>query len=164
MNKLNLRYKKTKRNFIRYILFLLIFFQIISAIPAGFLLIYDPSGSKLGYSLEQLNLSPFPNFLIPGLFLFTVLGLFPIIIFYGLIKKPTFKLAEKINLYKNYHWSWTFSYYLGMLLILWINIQLYFIREFSILHFIYSLLGVLIIFITFLPVTKKEYKKRHNKK
>ncbi|UCC21957.1 MAG: hypothetical protein JSW23_09125, partial [Planctomycetota bacterium] len=79
-------------------------------------------------------------------------------IFYGLLKKPKFRLAEMINMYKNYHWSLTFSYYLGIVLVLWISIQVYFLRETSILHLVYSVLGVLIIVLANLPATKKCYR------
>ncbi len=47
----------------------------IGAIPAGVGLIADPSGVSMGMSLDWLAGSPFPNFLIPGLFLFAVNGL-----------------------------------------------------------------------------------------
>ena len=146
-----------KRSVASYLLIFLIFIQIISAVPAGWILITDPSGINLGLPIEMLQYSPFPDFLIPGLFLFIVLGIFPTIIVYGLIKKPEFKLINKINLYKKYHWSWTFSYYLGLLLVLWINMELLFIREYSFLQVIISVLGVAIIFITHLPRTKRDY-------
>lgn len=136
----------------------LVFFQMISAIPAGWALISDPSGRKLGFPLEMLEHSPFTNFLIPGLFLLVVLGIFPIIVFYGLITKNELRWTQKMNLYKNYHWSWAFSYYLGLLLILWINMELMFIKEFSMLQVAYSILGVLIVILTHLPSTKKDYK------
>jgi hypothetical protein len=138
---------------------MLVFIQMISALPAGLSLITDPYGTNLGLPIELLQPTPFHDFLIPGLFLFIFLGLFPALIFYGLIKKPIFKSLENFNLYKDYHWSWTFSYYLGLILILWINMQLYFIREFSILHFVYSILGILIILIAHLPSTKRDFKK-----
>jgi len=105
-----------------------------------------------------LEHSPFPDFLIPGLFLFIFLGLFPALVFYGLIKRPIFRTLEKLNMFKDYHWSWTYAYYLGVLLILWINMELFFVKEFDMLHFVYSLLGVLIVFITHLPSTKRDYR------
>ena len=136
----------------------LVFFQSISAIAGGWGLVSEPSGSNLGFTVSMLKHSPFPDFLIPGLFLLIVLGIGPAIIFYGLIKKPKLRLAEMINMYKDYHWSWTFSYYLGIVLVLWIDIQVFFLRELSILHFIYSVLGVLIVVVTHLPTTKKCYR------
>ena len=146
-----------KRPATSYLLIFLVLIQIISAVPAGWMLIADPSGTNLGLPVEMLQYSPFPDFLIPGLFLFIVLGIFPIVIVYGLIKKTEFKLANKINLYQKYHWSWTFSYYLGLLLILWINMELLFIKDYSFLQVIFSMLGVIIIVITHLPVTKRYY-------
>ena len=132
----------------------LIAFQVISAVPAGWALISKPSGSKLGLPKILLNQSPFENFMIPGLFLFFILGLVPLIILYGLITKKEFKCFQKINIHKDHHWSWAFSYYFGLVLIVWINMQLYFRIEFDLFHLIYSILGLFIIFISHLPVTK----------
>ena len=147
-----------KRSVSSYLLIILVFIQMISALPAGWSLVTDPSGVGLGIPLDMLQQTPFSNFMWPGLFLFIFLGLFPALIFYGMVKRPLFKALEKLNLYKDYHWSWTFSYYLGVILILWINMQLFFIREFFILQFVYSMLGILIIFITHLPSTKRDFK------
>lgn len=118
-----------KRSASTYLLMVLVCFQIISAVPAGFMLMADPTGNKLGTPLSMLDGTPFTDFLIPGLFLFLMLGMFPILILYGLIKKSTFKMANKLNLYKGQHWSWTFTYYLGLLLVLWINMQLFMIKS-----------------------------------
>jgi hypothetical protein len=148
-----------KRAISSYLLIVLTIFQVISAVPAGVLLIIDPSGKKLGLPIELIESTPFPDFLIPGLFLFIVLGVFPIIIAYGLIRKNDFKLLEKINIYKKYHWSWACAYYLGLLLILWINIELYFIQDFGMLHFAFTMIGVLIIILAHLPATKRDYLK-----
>ncbi len=146
-----------KRSITTYVLMFLILFQVISAVPSGLLMIIDPSGEKLGLPIKLLQDTPFPDFLIPALFLFLVLGVFPGIVLYGLIKKKHFSTAEKLNLYKNHHWAWTFSYYVGLLLIMWINMQLFFIKSFDIAHFVYSMLGVAIIMITHLPSTKRDY-------
>ena len=136
----------------------LVCFQIISAVPAGFMLVSDPTGSKLGTPSNMLDGTPFTDFLIPGLFLFLVLGVFSILILYGLIKKSTLRAASKLNPYQDQHWSWTFAYYLGLLLVLWINMQLFFIKSWDILHFVYSMLGVLIIVVTHMPSVKRYYK------
>tara|TARA_R110002096_G_scaffold323145_1_gene517271 strand:- start:1792 stop:2247 length:456 start_codon:yes stop_codon:yes gene_type:complete len=141
-----------------YILMFLIAFQVISAVPAGWILVSDPSGEKLGLPRILLNQSPFDNFLIPGLFLFFILGLVPLLILYGLITKKGLKFFQKINIYKNYHWSWTLSYYFGLVLIVWINMQLYFRIEFDLLHLTYSMLGIFIVFITHLPATKDYFR------
>jgi len=150
---------KDRTTWSSYLLIILVFIQMMSALPAGWSLITDPSGNGIGLPLKLLQHSPFSNFLIPGLFLFIFLGIFPAIIFYGLIKKTSFFILEKTNFYKEYHWSWTLSFFLGLLIIIWINMEQLFLKEFSILHFVYSMLGVLIIFTTHLPSTKRNYKK-----
>ena len=149
---------KNGRAISTYILMFLLLFQAVSAIPSGLLMVFDPSGKTLGVPIEMLQESPFNNFLIPALFLLIILGIFPAIIVFALIKKTKSLLAEKINLHKNYHWSWTFSYYVGLLLVLWINMQQFFIKSYSVLHFVYSMLGVVIIFIAHLPATRNDYK------
>lgn len=148
-----------KKSFPTYLLLVLIGIQIVNAVPAGFLMIIEPSGAKLGIPMEVLKPSPFPDFLIPGLFLFVFLGLFPIYIFYGLVRKPNLKLPEKFNLDREYHWALTYAYYLGLLLVLWINMQLLFIKSYSFLQVIISVLGVFIIILTQWPTTRKEYSK-----
>ena len=149
-----------KKSISSYLLIGLVFFLAIGAIWGGLSLVLDLSGVDIGFPpamLEQLEQSPFSNFLVPGLFLFLFLGIFPMIATYGLITKRELKWAKKMNPYKNRHWSWTFSYYIGLLLILWINMQLLFGIEFGILHFVYTLLGVLIVFVAHLSSTKKIY-------
>ena len=146
-----------KRPWTSYMMIALIILQIISAVPAGTILLLDSSGAGLGMSTEMIDTSPFGSFLIPGLFLFFALGIFPLIIVYGLIRKTKSKFFQWLNLYKENHWSWTFSYYLGILLILWINMELVFIKEYSFLQVVYSILGVIIIILTHLPITRRFY-------
>ena len=146
-----------KRSISSNLLILLIFFQAISAIPSGLSLLSDPTGKGIGLPLDVLDNTPFKNFLIPGLFLFVVLGLLPLTTLYGLLSRNKLKWAEKINWDKKFHWSYTFSYYIGFLLILWINMQLYFGITFNKLHFSYTILGILIITLSQLPGTKRDY-------
>ncbi|MFC1697804.1 hypothetical protein ACFL1H_05700 [Nanoarchaeota archaeon] len=148
-----------KKSFSSKILIFLLFFQSISAIGGGLGLITGPSGSNLGFNVDMLN-GIFPSFLIPGLFLLIVLGIIPFIVFLGLILKFNNNVFDKFKLYKKYHWSWNYSYYLGIILIMWINIQLLIIVESSIVHFIYSVTGVLIVILANMSSTKKDYKNK----
>ncbi len=49
-------------------------FIAIGAVGGGLILILDPSGQDMGFSIDLLSNSPFTNYLIPGLFLFAVNG------------------------------------------------------------------------------------------
>jgi hypothetical protein len=128
-----------------YLLIILIFFQAISALGGGFGLLSDVSGSSMGFSVEMLKHSPFTNFLIPGLFLFIVLGILPAIIGVGLIKKKL--------------WSLKASFYLGIILVLWIILEIIFIREFAMLQLVYFLLGIMITILSRLKVISSNFKK-----
>jgi len=46
----------------------------VSAIGAGILFVIDPSGARLGMSTDLLEGGPFPDYLVPGLFLAIVIG------------------------------------------------------------------------------------------
>ena len=50
----------------------LLLFVGIGAVAGGLGVILDPSGESLGVSVDLLINSPFKNFLIPGIVLFTV--------------------------------------------------------------------------------------------
>lgn len=147
-----------KKSFIRYLLYFFISLLIINAVPAGVMFIIDPSGAVIGLSTDTLQNSPFSNYLIPGLFLLLVMGLMPIVILYGLVNKSKQVWAERLNLYKEMHWSWTFSFYLGLVLIIWINFQLLMMKEYTFLQVVISLLGVGIIIVTHLPNIKNYYR------
>lgn len=113
---------KTKST--RNVLLFLLAFLAIGAIYGGEPSIISPSGELLGMPLSILGNSPFKNFIVPGIILFLVLGLVPIILMVALIKKPEYKFAERINFYKDMHWSWTFSIYVAFALIIWIQIEI----------------------------------------
>ncbi len=131
----------------------------IGGLVGGVLLIVNPSGSLLSLPLSFLENSPFRNYLVPGMLLFILLGLFPLVVFYGLLKMPKWNWMKIFNPYKNRHWSWTFSFYTGLILILWIDFQIALIGYNHIIQFIYALYGVLILVFTMLPPVRKYYKK-----
>lgn len=47
----------------------------IGAVPVGFMFIVDPTGASLGFPLEWLADTPFKNYLVPGIFLFSANGI-----------------------------------------------------------------------------------------
>ena len=66
---------KTTLNISQKLAISLTLFTGLNALIAGFLFIIDPSGDKLGLSVAYLQSSPFTSYLIPGLTLFTVIGI-----------------------------------------------------------------------------------------
>ena len=141
------------------LLIFLMFFQAISGLAGGFGLTFSPNGKSIQIPLSMLENTPFNNFLIPGLFLLIFLGVFPTLLGYMMLKEPNWDWANKFNVYKKYHYLWTYSLYLGLMLILWINIQMYMVGGGNILQFIYGMLGTLIIIIALSPQVMNYYEK-----
>lgn len=95
-------------------------FVALGAIPAGFLYLLDTSGALMGASPAMLANSPFSTFLIPGLFLFTVNGL-------G-------NAAAAVLSFKRKNPAALAGLFLGIVLCLWIVIQVYMIGFISFLQ------------------------------
>ena len=65
---------QTKRSPVYLLLLFLLFFQGISATPAGLMLVSDPTGETMQMPVTWLEGTIFPNDLIPGLILTIVLA------------------------------------------------------------------------------------------
>ena len=146
-----------KKPYLIYLLIFLVFFQALSGLGGGIALVFSPSGKTIEMPLSMIENTPFANFLIPGLFLLLILGLFPTLLGYAMIKEPNWNWANKLNVYKKYHFLWAYSTYLGLILIFWINIQIFMIGGGHILQFIYGILGVLIVIVTLSPQVMNYY-------
>ncbi|MCD4692399.1 MAG: hypothetical protein K8R79_05765 [Calditrichales bacterium] len=100
----------------------------IGAMGGGFMLVKDPSGSALGVPLSLLEGSPFPNFLIPGIFLLAVNGV-------GSMIGAGLSFTRR-------RYAQEIAIVLGAILVAWILIQVVIIKSFSWLHILYFILGV----------------------
>ena len=122
-----------------YILMALIFFQGISGVFGGGALILDSSGAILQMPLSMLEGSPFETFFVPGIILFLVLGIFPLIIFSGLWKRES--------------WAWSGALIVSIALIIWISVEIALVGYHSEppLQLVYGLMGVALLLLTLMP-------------
>lgn len=97
-------------------------FVAVMAVPAGLSLILEPDGSGIGLPTEILQTSPFRDYLIPGLFLFVFNGIFQVI---GAV--ASFRKSKHTGM---------LGLGLGIILLLWIVIQVYFT---GLVHFLQPL-------------------------
>lgn len=156
--------KEVKENALNYrivrnIFLFVLGFLALGAIGGGMVLMVSPGGEWIGIPLTELRNSPFNSFLIPGLILFSVLGIFPLMLIFALLRKPESRLADSINIFNDMHWSWTFSIYVAFTLIGWIQIQMVFLQSVHWLHTFYMFYAVAIIGIALLPPMRNLYKK-----
>ncbi|MCK4664142.1 MAG: hypothetical protein KAT68_14840 [Bacteroidales bacterium] len=148
---------KTRRPFALNVLLCLLLFLSLGALFGGGVLTLDPSGELLQMPIIILKNSPFNNFLIPGLILFTVLGVIPALVFYSLLKRPQWTWVNVLNVYRDMYWAWTFTLYVGFALIIWISVQTLMINSVHFVHTGYVLLGISIVFIALLPPVRQHY-------
>ncbi len=139
-----------------YLLILLLAVQSLGGVFGGISLIASPSGATMQMPLSMLAGSPFSDFLIPGLILLLILGVFPGILVYALIRRPGWRWFGIFNIYRGIHWSWTYSLYLGIMLVIWILVEIVWI-EYDLLQTIYGLIGVAIIILTLLPANMRYF-------
>ena len=100
----------------------------LGAIGGGLLLVIDPSGSKLGLPSGLLEGTLFPNYLIPGIFLFMVNGI-------GSLIGAVFSFTKR-------RYTQEIAISLGAILVSWIVIQVIIIRSIGWLHGLYFILGI----------------------
>lgn len=145
-------------SFYKTLLIFLLVFLAAGAFYGGLSLVIRPDGSILRMPVEMLSGSPFKSFLIPGIILLLTFGVFPVFTIYGLLIKPENKFLNHFNLLSDYHFAWTFSVYIGIGQVIWIDIQTLILNEVGLLHIVYSGLGLLIICIALLPGVRNQYK------
>ena len=116
----------------------------------------EPNGSLLGMKPDWLIHTPFANYFIPGLLLFLLNGIFPLLIIFGLIFKPDWKIYDQFNIYKDKHGAWTYSLISGIIVLIWIIMQQLMTAYFW-LQPIIAAIGILIIIITMTLAVIKYY-------
>ncbi len=143
----------------RTLLLILLVFLGLGALFGGGMLILSPSGELMGMPLSMLDHSPFHSFLLPGIILFSVLGLAPVGIAIALVRRPASWLAERLNLYKDMYWGWTFCIYIAFALISWIQVQMIFLQAVHWLHTFYMFFSLAILLVALWPQVRDSYKK-----
>ena len=140
----------TPRSFTVWALILLQFLLGLGALAGGGVLITAPDGSILHMPFSALHDSPFTSFLIPGIILFTFVGLFPLAVAYSLWKRPNWRWPNTLNPFKGMHWSWAASLATGVIDIIWITVEVQFMSVAGI-HIFYWAWGLVLILLTLLP-------------
>jgi len=109
-------------------LFVLHIFVGIGALFGGSAAIIYPK-APLGMPLDPLKNTPFDDYLIPGIILFTVIGLG------NIISAFTLRAKSKFQGYISSVFSWA--------LVIWIVVQCVMLRAVAFLHVLYFIVGLL---------------------
>jgi hypothetical protein len=140
-----------------WILMVLLAFIGVGALISGAMLFVAPDGHLMQWTTSQLAGTPFSNYVIPGLVLFTFVGVFPLFAAYGLLKRPSWTWPNAINPSKNMHWAWTASWAVGVIMLIWIAVETALLGLISFLQPAIAIYGVTTIALTMLPNTRRYY-------
>ena len=116
-----------------------------------------PDGSLIHMPVSILQGSVFPNFLIPGIVLFLVLGVYPVFTFSIIVIKPQWWFLRLFNLYKDRFVGWSFSLFIGLGLIIWMQVEAMVIGYGAFIQAMYFIVGLLILVFALMPGVMKYF-------
>ncbi len=129
---------------------------------SAFGLLLSPSGSGMGLPLDLLDNTPLGDFTLVGLFFAAFYGVLPTLATYGLLTQKRWRWTDVINRWTGQHWAWTASALLGVVLLLWIAIEIILLGFLSgiggVLQVLMAALGVWILVLAFRPSVRSSMK------
>jgi hypothetical protein len=137
-----------KRPFADTVLIVLLLVLGVSALIPGAMFMAAPDGHLIQMPMSNLQDSPFRDYFIPGLLLFCFVGVFPVLVAYGLWRMPAWEWPNLINPFRAQHWSWAGSLAAGVILIIWITAQVFLIKSVAFLHYLYWGWGIVVVLLT----------------
>ena len=109
----------------------------VSGLAGGGQFILAPSGRLIGISPTLLAGSPFDSYLVPGVILFSILGVFPLVVVYGLFRRK--------------RWAWPAAIAVGVALVVWVLVEGVVIGFGKRLQYPHLVQGVVIVSLAVLP-------------
>ncbi len=97
-------------------------FLAFGGVYGGIAMLADPSGGSLGMDTVLPSL-PVSDYVLPGLFLLTAMGVLPLVLAYGLWAGRRAPATVRLGRFGTWHWAWLGSVALGVVLVAWLLTQ-----------------------------------------
>lgn len=149
--------KITRISFSTVVLVFLMLIHDVNAIYGGIQMILNPGFTPMDLNPTVFGNGPFMDFLLPGIFLFILFGLFPMLATFGLFYRFMNPWVDYVNIFHDQYFGWTYSMYTGAMLVFWILIQLLTVGYTHYSQVLYAFLGVFIVLVGATPSTIKYY-------
>lgn len=91
---------------------------------SAFGLLLSPSGEGMGLPLDLLDSTPLGDFTLVGVFFVVFYGVLPTLATYGLLTRKRWRWTDVVNRWTGQHWGWTASAAVGVILLLWIAVEI----------------------------------------
>jgi hypothetical protein len=155
--------KKSRIPFLVGVLVALLVVLGIGGFYGGISFLIDPLQKRtMNVPLSILDGLFVRDFTLPGLFLFIVMGIIPILLAFGLIFRPVWKWTEVLTGWSKRHWSWAGSLILSILLILWLGLEIIVMKSGMLYppQIATGVLGFVLLLVTLLPPVSNFYRKQ----
>lgn len=146
-----------KRPFMLWPLILGLLFLALGGFSGGIPMLADPANGGYLQFGDLLPLLPVTNFILPGLFLLVVLGLFPILLTYALIARPNWPWVDALFKWSRPYWAWTTTLIFVAIIAIWLAYEGSLIGWFSITYAT-AVAGFFILLFALMPSVRKFYK------
>lgn len=127
----------------------------LGGIYGGISFIADPTGGAIQIPQSYLQGLPISDYLLPGIFLLTLFGFFPLILAYGLWKKPMW-----LSFFARDYMAWIATVMLSIGLMAWMFVQAGIIGIQYPIQIIVIVIAVAIFILALLPQTRDYYDNR----
>lgn len=145
-----------RRPFMVWPLILVLLFLALGGFSGGVPMLADPTNGGYLQFAELLPLLPVSNLVLPGLFLFTVMGFFPLFLAYALIARPDWDWVGKLFQWSKHYWAWTATIFLVGIIAMWLAYEGWLVGWWPITYAT-AVIGVLILLFAMLPDVRKFY-------
>ena len=90
---------------------------------SGLNFLQDPTGMSHGMDRSILVTTPVSTFTPVGLFFVACYGILPVLTVYGLWMLPRWRWTDAFNRWTRQNWAWTTTVAIGVILIVWIAVE-----------------------------------------
>jgi len=135
----------------------LFFVEGVGALFGGIPMLVHPHEGPLGMPLDQLSGSPFGSFLIPGLLLTLVLGVYPLLAALLVWWRPNWKAMAPLERLTGRHWTWSVGVTAGLAMMIWIAVQVAMLEMRHPLQAVIAAIGLVVVSVIFMPGVRRDY-------
>lgn len=130
----------------------------LGGFSGGIPMLADPTQGGYLQFADLLPLLPVSNFVLPGLFLFVGMGLFPLLLIFALIVRPDWNWVEKLFQWSKHYWAWTATLILVLIIAVWLAYEGWLLGWWPITYAT-AVMGFFIFLFAMMPRVQKYYRK-----
>lgn len=126
----------------------------LGGLVGAWMFLSHPDGKAIGMESTLAKL-PVDSFLLPGIFLLTLMCFLPAILVFGLLARPGWGWLASTLQATGMHWSWVLTVALGVGIVIWLGVQTLFIGFSAPAQYFTAVLDAGILTLALIPPTRR---------